>query len=299
MNLRSRAAAAAAATLLAVTGAAAAGCAASGEPADGSLADGPPPGASATADATPPQLLRMEIVDRHPWDDSAFTQGLEVEPDGSLLVGTGQYGESAVYRIRDWRGGGEPEQRRELPAEFFGEGLTRAGDTVWQLTWREGTAIARDAETLEETRRADVDVEGWGICHFDAAGDAPARLVTSDGTGTLTFRDPVSFAPTGTVEVTASGNPVTHLNELDCVDGPDGPEVWANVWLTNEIGRIDPETGRVTAYADLSPLVEELTPEQRERADVLNGIARIPGTDRFLVSGKLWPTLYEVRFTSG
>lgn len=266
-----------------------AGTAADGSGTAGGVASG---AADPAADNGPrPQLLAMEIIAEHPWDDSAFTQGLEIDDDGSLLVGTGQHGESAIYRVPDWRAGTAHVDRRDLPEEFFGEGITRAGDTVWQLTWRENTAIARDAATLEETRRASYDTEGWGLCAF------PDELAMSDGTSTLTFRDPVTFDPIREVEVTAAGNPVTHINELECVDGPDGPEVWANIWTTDEIARIDPATGAVTGAVDASALRAGMTPEQADRADVLNGIAHIPGTDRFLLSGKWWPTLFEVRFT--
>ena len=246
-------------------------------------------GAAAPAADLP--RLNVEVVAEHPFDDRAFTQGLEIDDDGSLLVGTGQYGESAIWRVRDWRAGSPTEDLRKLPPEFFGEGITRAGDVVWQLTWKKGEAFARDTVTLEETRRARYEGEGWGLCH---EGD---RLVMSDGSNTLTFRDPVTFAETGRVDVIFDGLRVDQLNELECVDGPDGPEVWANRWTTNDIVRIDPATGAVTGFADATPLVEALTPEAREKADVFNGIAHVPGTDHFLVTGKYWPTLFEIRFT--
>ncbi|WP_295628552.1 glutaminyl-peptide cyclotransferase [uncultured Corynebacterium sp.] len=247
--------------------------------------------APATDAAAAVPRLNLEVVAEHPWDDRAFTQGLELDDDGSLLVGTGQYGESAIWRVRDWRAGSPAEDLRELPDDLFGEGITRAGDTVWQLTWKRGVAFARDAATLDEVRTVSYDGEGWGLCA------QPDRLVMSDGTDVLTFRDPVTFDETGSVDVTAAGNPVDNLNELDCVDGPDGPEVWANRWTTNEIARIDPATGEVTGYVDATALVESLPAEARRKADVFNGIAHIPGTDRFLVTGKYWPTLFEVRIS--
>ncbi|MFD5869322.1 glutaminyl-peptide cyclotransferase [Corynebacterium sp. NPDC060344] len=235
--------------------------------------------------------LGIEVVAEHPFDDRAFTQGLEIDDDGSLLVGTGQWGESAIWRVPDWRAGSPAQDRHDLPKEFFGEGITRAGDVVWQLTWQKGVAFARDAVTLEETGRAEYEGEGWGLC---AQGD---RLVMSDGSHTLTFRDPATFAETGRVDVTAGEVTVGNLNELECVDGPDGPEVWANRWQTNDIVRIDPATGAVTGFADATALVDSLDPAARARADVFNGIAHVPGTDHFLVTGKYWPTLFEVRFT--
>lgn len=235
--------------------------------------------------------LNIEVVAEHPFDDGAFTQGLEIDDDGSLLIGTGQYGESAIWRVRDWRAGSPAEDRRDLPREFFGEGITRSGDRVWQLTWKKGVAFARDAVTLEETGRVEYSGEGWGLC------DQGDRLVTSDGSHTLTFRDPETFEETGSVDVVVGDVLVDQLNELECVDGPDGPEVWANRWTTNDIVRIDPDTGAVTGFADATALVGSLSPEARDRADVLNGIAHVPGTDHFLVTGKYWPTLFEVRFT--
>lgn len=251
-------------------------------------ADGGDGGGDATA-AIP--RLNIEVVAEHPFDDRAFTQGLEIDDDGSLLVGTGQYGESAIWRVRDWRAGSAAENRHDLPREFFGEGITRSGNRVWQLTWKKGVAFARDAVTLEETGRAEYSGEGWGLC------DQGDRLVMSDGSHTLTFRDPVTFDETGRVDVVVGDVRVDQLNELECVDGPDGPEVWANRWTTNDIVRIDPATGEVTGFADATALVESLSPEARSRADVFNGIAHVPGTDHFLVTGKYWPTLFEVRFT--
>lgn len=266
-------------------------------PATAPSGDGGGPRAASTqvAPATPipsgAPRLQMEVVAKHPFDAGAFTQGLEIDDDGSLLVGTGQYGESAIWRVRDWAAGSPAEDRRDLDPRFFGEGITRAGDTVWQLTWRAGVAVRRDAGTLAETGRESYDGEGWGLCALDD------RLVMSDGSDELTFRDPVTFAETGRVGVRVGDAPVDNINELDCVDGPEGPEVWANRWLTGDILRIDPATGGVTGVADASPLRASLPPEALARADVLNGIAHLPGTDRFLVTGKYWPTLFEVRFT--
>jgi len=132
------------------------------------------------------------------------------------------------------------------------------------------------------------DGEGWGVCHAEGAG----RLLMSDGTDRLTFRDPESFAETGSVQVTLDGAPLMEINELECV----GDEVWANVWRTDRIVRIDPASGRVSAEVDASGL---LSADERAGADVLNGIAGVPGTDEFLITGKYWPTLLRVRFVPG
>ncbi|WFE25319.1 glutaminyl-peptide cyclotransferase [Solwaraspora sp. WMMD791] len=231
------------------------------------------------------ERLRVEVLERYPHDPAAFTQGLELH-DGDLYEGTGQYGESEL-RVVDLDTG-EVRRRVALPAGDFGEGITVADSRVWQITWREGVAYERDPVTLAERRRVDYTGEGWGICH-DTAAD---RLVMSDGSDQLTFRDPASFAETGSVSVTRAGTPLTQINELECVDGV----VWANVWQTDEIVRIDPATGAVTGQVDAAGLLSDA---ERAGADVLNGIAAVPGSDEFLITGKYWPTLLRVRFVAG
>lgn len=236
--------------------------------------------ASTTADAGV-QQLRIEVVSTAPHDTTAFTEGLEVDA-GQLYESTGLEGRSTIQRSN--LAGGAVLARQELAPDLFGEGVTLAGDRLWQLTWKNGQAIARDPQTLAETGRVSFDGEGWGLCA------QPDRLVMSNGSSTLTFRDRTTFAVLGTVDVTAAGTALTQLNELECT--PDG-QVWANVWQTNEIVRIDPASGHVTGVVDASGL---LTPQQAAGADVLNGIAALPGTDEFLVTGKLWPTTFTVRF---
>ncbi|PQP25008.1 glutaminyl-peptide cyclotransferase [Rhodococcus opacus] len=227
--------------------------------------------------------LRVEILRTLDHDPNAFTQGLEI--DGTeLLEGTGRPGESWVQATD--LDSGTVRTRAELPSPLFGEGITVSGDTVWQLTWRDGVAVARDRATLAEQRRVPFDGEGWGICAL------PDALVTSDGSPTLTFRDPVTFEPRRTVQAVRDGNPLGRLNELECAD--DGA-VYANVWTTDTFVRIDPSDGRVTAAIDATALRDALPPGPRD-VDVLNGIAQIPGTDRFLVTGKYWPRTFEVRF---
>lgn len=226
-------------------------------------------------------MLEVTVDEVHPWDEGAFTQGLETADDGRLLVGTGLYGESQIY-YTDLEG--EKTDEQSLSEDLFGEGVAIHGDTAWQLTWKEHTAIKRDARTLEEIDRADYETEGWGLC------SQQDRLVMSDGTGTLTFRDPETFAKTGSVEVEGTDQ----LNELECT--ADG-KVWANVWQTDTILEIDPEAGKVTHVVDTAGLFPAA---QREGADVLNGIAVVPGSSpndrRFYLTGKLWDEMYEVRF---
>lgn len=236
-----------------------------------------------------------------PHDETMYTQGLEIA-GGVLYEGSGQVGQSRVRTMAPsgagWSGTGSPGgaalsgttgsgttvlREVTLPAPLFGEGLTVTGDRLWQLTWTSGIAIERDPATLTERRRVTYQGEGWGLC------DDGDRLIMSDGSDRLVFRDSVTFAPTGQVAVRLDGEPVRRLNELECV----GEVVWANVYQTDRIVRIDPATGVVTGVVDATDL---LNPEQRAAADVLNGIAAIPGTDEFFITGKNWPTLFRVRF---
>lgn len=240
------------------------------------------PRGSEAGTAQPPERLHAEILEALPHDPNAFTQGFEIS-DGILYESTGRVGTSTLSAV-ELRTGREIA-RAELPPPFFGEGITVAGERVWQLTWQHGVAVERDRDTLAERRRVRYAGEGWGLCHQDGR----ERLVMSDGSATLTFRDPETFAVTGQVAVSSAGGEVDELNELECV----GDTVYANVWRTDTILRIDPDRGVVTAEIDASGL---LRPEQRAGTDVLNGIAAVPGTDEFLLTGKLWPTTFRVRF---
>lgn len=228
-----------------------------------------------------PQPARgtVEVIRELPHDPALFTQGLEIA-DGQIYESTGMYGASTVQRRP--LDGGPATVTVDMAPDEFGEGLALTPDTLWTLTWQENVAHARDRQTLQVLREETYEGEGWGLC-FDGA-----RLVMSDGTDQLTFRDPVTFAPTGTVSVTAGGTPVSQLNELECVDG----QVLANVWMTDEILRIDPATGAVTAIYDASALQQ---PRPADPDAVLNGIAALPESENVLVTGKLWPTMYEVR----
>lgn len=243
-------------------------------------------GGTPPAGATIAERMHPEIVRELPHDPSAFTQGLEIS-EGTLFESTGRVGQSWVRAtVLDT---GVEQARADLSRPMFGEGITVVGDTVWQITWKDGVAIERDRDTLAQRRTVDYDGEGWGLC------TQPDRLVMSDGSDALTFRDPETFAETGTVDVTLDGRPVDKLNELECAS--DG-SVYANVWTTDTILRIDPATGVVTGRIDAAALKDALPADERGGIDVLNGIAQIPGTDRFLVTGKLWPRMFEVRFVA-
>jgi glutamine cyclotransferase len=236
------------------------------------------PSGSTSAAAVP--VLHPQVLAELPHDPSAFTQGFEID-GGVLYEGTGLEGRSQLRELDPDTGA--VERSVPLPGRLFGEGITVVGDRIWQLTWRDGVALEWDRATLTVRRQVPLDGEGWGLC-LDGG-----RLVRSDGTDRLRFADPDSFVEEGSVAVTLDGRPVTQLNELECVDG----QVWANVWQTDRIVRIDPADGRVTAVVDAAGL---LPPDRRAGADVLNGIAAVPGTDEFLVTGKLWPTAFRVRF---
>ena len=230
--------------------------------------------------------LTVDVVESYRHDRTRFTQGLEIA-DGVLYEGTGLRGRSRLIAT-EFSGSGPGEVRAsvDLDSDLFGEGLTVVGDRLWQLTWTEEMAIERDRAGLTERRRVSYSGEGWGLC-FDGQ-----RLVMSDGSAQLTFRDRQTFEPLGSITVrNASGEPVERLNELECVEGA----VLANVWQTDTIVRIDPASGRIRAQIDASGL---LTREQQRDADVLNGIAAIPGTDEFLITGKNWPLMFRVRFVS-
>ncbi|RVW06778.1 glutaminyl-peptide cyclotransferase [Rhodococcus spongiicola] len=249
-------------------------------------------GCSGGSSAAPPagtviaERLRTEIIRELPHDPTAFTQGLEISGD-TLYESTGRVGQSWVRAtLLD---SGAELARADLMPPLFGEGITVTGDTLWQITWKNGVAIARDRTTLAQQRQVHYNGEGWGLC---AQAD---RLVMSNGSDALAFRDPVSFDVIGSVDVTLDGRPIDRLNELDC--NSDG-FVYANVWTTDQIVKIDPTTGVVAAQIDASNLEDALPSDQRDGIDVLNGIAQVPGTDRFLVTGKLWPRMFEVRFVS-
>ncbi|MET1074526.1 MAG: glutaminyl-peptide cyclotransferase [Umezawaea sp.] len=239
----------------------------------------PPTPSGGTSSSPSGGAPKIEVLATTPHDTSAFTEGLELV-DGVLYEGTGLEGESQLRQVDPATG--DVKQKADLAPDLFGEGITVVGDRIWQLTYRNGLAILRDRKTFAEVKRATYNGEGWGLCHDGE------RLVMSDGSAKLAFRDPTSFAKTGDVSVTRDGKPLEMINELECVGGA----VWANVWQSDDIVRIDPASGKVTATFDGSLL----RPAGVPKGDVLNGIAAVPGTDEFLVTGKNWPSVFRVRF---
>ncbi len=221
----------------------------------------------------------ITVLNTFPHDPEAFTQGLLLH-EGLLYESTGLYGESTV-RITDPRTG-DILASASLEDAFFGEGLEVVGERLVQLTWQEMTAFIWDANTLELLGTYQYEGEGWGLCAFED------RLVMSDGSSRLTFRNLDTFEVIGMVEVTRDGEPVVRLNELECVE----EVVFANVWYSEEILVISPESGLVLASIDASTLRSHLP---TDGPDVLNGIAHDSQRDVFYLTGKLWPQMFEVR----
>ncbi len=230
--------------------------------------------------ASVPERLEVRVVQSYPHDPGAFTQGL-LWHDGQLFESTGLYGESSLRRV-DLESG-TVRERREVEPRLFAEGLARVGGELFQLTWREHELRVWTTDGLEPVRTVEYEGEGWGLCHDGT------NLVMSDGSARLTFRDPQDFHVVRTVRVRERGQAVDQLNELEC----QGGMIWANVWQTDRILRIDPRDGRVTGTVDAAGL---LSPEEARRSDVLNGIAWIEERGHFVITGKLWPRLFEVEF---
>lgn len=240
----------------------------------------PAPTPVAVVPAAP--VVRPEIVASLPHDTSAFTQGLFVERSAplTLVETTGLEGRSGLRRV-DAATGRVEKRQMNGPADF-GEGAVRLGDRLYQLTWQQQRAYVYDAETWAPLDTVAYTGEGWGLTTDGT------HLVMSNGTSDLVWRDPATFAEVRRVRVMNGQNAVGQLNELEWIDG----RVWANVWQTDVIAVIDPQTGAVERFVDLSVL----RPLQgNPRADVLNGIAFDPASRRLFVTGKLWGTLYEIR----
>jgi glutamine cyclotransferase len=244
-----------------------------------SEAAGPAPPTPVDPSVAPARQARWDVVGTYPHDPGAFLQGL-VWHEGGLFESTGLLGRSTLRRVEF--PSGRVLQRVSLPSDVFGEGLARVGNRLIQLTWKSGRAFVYDLRTLRLLEEFRYEGEGWGLA-FDGTS-----LIQSDGSDVLTYRDPQRFTPTRRLPVTWNGRPLQYLNELEVVDG----EVWANVWYTDYIVRIEPTSGRVSSYLDLTGL---LPASQRHRDAVLNGIAYDPATRRVFVSGKLWPSLFEIR----
>ena len=236
----------------------------------------------AVQSSPPVEYLEPEVVAEYPHDTSAYTQGL-LWREGILYESTGKYGRSALRKVE--LESGSVLQSHRLADSYFGEGLERVGARLIQLTWNENVAFVYDLETFEPLDTFSYRGEGWGLC-FDGE-----QLFMSNGSDTLLVREPKQFLVVDRKRVTLEGRPVSNLNELECVEG----SVWANIWNSDRIVRIDPSDGRVTTVVDASSL---LPTRDGSGEDVLNGIAYIPGRQTFLLTGKNWPRIFEVRFVS-
>jgi glutamine cyclotransferase len=213
-----------------------------------------------------------------PHDTTSFTEGLQ--RDGTTLwEGTGLAGLSELRELDPTTGA--VVRSAPLPGKLWGEGVAVTGDTIWQLTYQDGVALQWDKATLKVKKQVALTGEGWGLC-YDGN-----RLVQSDGSATLRFRNPATFAQTGALTVTLDDKPVPQLNELECAGG----QVWANVWPSTQIVRINPASGRVTATVDGAGL---LTPGQQQGTDVMNGMTWLGGDD-YLLTGKYWPVMLRIR----
>ncbi len=239
------------------------------------------PAAPQTAPAPMPPVETFEIVSIYPHDPEAFTQGL-IWHDGHLFESTGRFPSSVrKVRLED----GVVVARHDLAPEYFGEGLTQLGGRLYSLTWTSGVGFVWNPDDLSEpTGRFEYEGEGWGLT------DDGTRLILSDGTPIIRFLDPVSFAETGRITVTFRGRPVTRINELEWIDG----QIVANLWGQDLLIRIDPADGKVVGVIDLTEILP--TAQRRDPVDdVLNGIAWDEANRRLFVTGKKWPSLFEIR----
>lgn len=224
-----------------------------------------------------------QVVHAYPHDNAAFTQGL-FYLNGFLYEGTGLNNQSSIRKVKLETG--EVVEKRDVPGQYFGEGIVNWKDRLIELTWQAQEGFIYDLGTFDLRGSYRYPGEGWGLTQDGK------RIIMSDGTAQLRFWDPETLAETGRVTVTADGQPVKDLNELEWVKG----EVYANVWQTDRIARIDPKTGKVAGWIDLTGLLKpgDIDPEHAG-ANVLNGIAYDAARDRLFVTGKCWPKVFEIR----
>jgi len=235
---------------------------------------------SVAACAQTAPVRSYKIVASYPHDPKAFTEGLEYS-DGYLYESTGLNGESSIRKVDLVTGA--VLKSMPLSTVYFGEGITFFGGHLFQLTYTSGIGFLCDAKTWQPLSNFHYPGEGWALTHDDK------RLIMSDGSSALRFLDPATQHELGRVVVREGTRPVTNVNELEYIEG----EVWANVWQTEMIARIDPRSGQVNSWVDLSGLLQKAGPAPD--ADVLNGIAYDAQKKRIFVTGKRWPKLFEIR----
>src|SRR5947209_3689981 len=221
-----------------------------------------------------------EVVNTFPHDPADYTQGL-IFHDGALIESTGLEGRSTLRRVELQTG--RVLQKADVPRFYFAEGMTLFGGKIYQLTWKAEKGFIYDPQTFQKTGEFTYTGEGWGLTH-----DADS-LILSDGTNQIRFIDTDNYKVKRTISVLDEGRPLEEINELEYVHG----EIFANVWHDDRIARIDPQTGRINGWVDMTGLLKpgEATDEEA----VLNGIAYDEQGDRLFVTGKLWPKLFEIR----
>lgn len=221
-----------------------------------------------------------EVVNTWPHDAEAFTQGL-VFYDGNLLESTGRQGRSSLRRVE--LDTGKVLEKVDLPGAYFGEGITVFKGKIYQLTWQDQRGFIYDAGSFKKIGEFTYTGEGWGLTNDGES------LILSDGTNRLKYLDPDDFHIRKSIAVLDGRTPVTNLNELEYAQG----EIYANIWHQERVARIDPQTGRVSAWIDLTGLLPRS--EVNDEEAVLNGIAFDETNGRLFVTGKLWPKLFEIR----
>lgn len=225
-----------------------------------------------------PRVYAAEIVATFPHDSQAFTEGLFFD-GGTLFESTGEEGTSSIRKVN--LQDGKVTAERPLPAPYFGEGIVAWKDRLYQLTWKDQKGFIYKRGTFEPLGEFAYSGEGWGMTSDGTS------VIMSDGSATLRFLDPDTLAEKSRLDVRANGCLVVKLNELEFIDG----EIWANIWQTDLIARIDPATGKVKSFVD----VTALGPPNPGVDDVPNGIAYDAAAKRIFVTGKMWPQLYQVR----
>jgi glutaminyl-peptide cyclotransferase len=233
--------------------------------------------------APPPEVQEYgyEVVHAYPHDPAAFTEGL-FYLNGYLYESTGLEGQSSIRKVRPETG--EVVQKHDIPPQYFGEGIVNWKDRLIELTYKSQVGFVYDLAGMTPQRQFEYPGEGWAMTQDGR------RIVMSDGTAELRFWDPETLRETGRITVTEYGQPLKNVNELEFIKG----EIYANVWLTNRIVRIDPASGKVTGSIDLSGLLSAADLSDGQ-TDVLNGIAYDAKGDRLFVTGKRWPKLFEIR----
>lgn len=233
-----------------------------------------------------PVALIPDVLADYPHDSGAFTQGLLLAENGLLYESTGLYGESSLREVDPATGA--VLRQVDLDETYFGEGLALVEDRLIQITWKNEVALVYDIATFALIDTYAYSGEGWGLC-YDAGGDT---LYMTDGSHTVFTRDPYTFELTGQFEVYFNNQPVTQLNELECV----GDLIYANIWMTDLIIAIDKHSGQIVEIIQANQLLTQEEALNLGNGGTLNGIAYNPETETFLITGKLFPRLFEVRF---